>query len=306
MVRSGYIIALMVALLTFGVYQYQSVASVCKVPLSYRIGEFDGGFSIAKDEAKLALLEAESVWEEATGRNLFTYDDNADFTVNFIYDERQAEANQEESFREQLDAAENRSQEINELYTELTEQYDALRGEYQRAVSSYESRLANYNEVVSEYNREGGAPSDVYAELQREERQLESERQNLNALSRQLNQLVAQINEVGERGNDVITRYNQEVETYNSRFGGGEAFTQGDYRGDHINIYTFKDRSELVNVLAHEFGHALSLDHVEGVSSVMYYLMGEQPVEPMLSEFDLAAYQMVCVEGRTLFGFIHI
>lgn len=307
MIRSGFIIALLVAVISAGAFQYYSVASVCKVPLEYRIGQFDDGFSIDKDEAKLALMEAESVWEEATGQNLFTYSEDADFTVNFVFDERQAEANAEETFRERLDATENETETLNEQYTRLTEEYESLQEEYNRAVDSYEANLSAYNQVVAEYNAEGGAPSNVYAELQSDQRALERERQNLNQLARQLNQLVADINELGEEGNLLIGEYNENVERYNELFAGdSEAFTQGDYQGRAIHIYTFKDKNELVTVLAHEFGHALSLGHVEDDSSIMYYLMGGQSTPPKPTDEDLAAYETVCVEGRTLFGLFKI
>ena len=81
---------------------------------------------------------------------------------------------------------------------------------------------------------------------------------------------------------------------FNNQFGGTREFTQGDYQGDHINVYQFRDRAELILVLAHELGHALQLDHVENPASIMYYLMGEQPPESRLSAEDLEAFAQTC------------
>jgi hypothetical protein len=48
-----------------------------------------------------------------------------------------------------------------------------------------------------------------------------------------------------------------------------EAYTQGDYTGNSINIYNFDDRDELVTLLAHEFGHALEVPDNQDPDSIM-------------------------------------
>jgi hypothetical protein len=65
-----------------------TAAHTCVVPISYRIGELDGRFHLDTEEAKVIFEKAESVWEEATGRELFIYDETAAFTVNFVFDDR--------------------------------------------------------------------------------------------------------------------------------------------------------------------------------------------------------------------------
>lgn len=306
MVRSGYLIVLMFVLLMAVAFRYQTVALVCPVPVQYRIGTIDEGFAITESEAKAALLDAEAVWETAIGRNLFVYDDEASFTVNFVFDERQETANAEERYRAALDAAAERNVELTEEYESLVAQYEALQTKYETAAASYEVKLERHNQTVAQYNEQGGAPQEVFDELESERTSLERERRELNGLVNSLNTLVDEINDLGAAGNELVNEYNHDVSEYNEQFGGGEAFTQGDYQGRFINIYTFKDTEELVTVLAHEFGHALSLGHVDGAESVMYYLMGEQPTELTLSATDVAEYQQICVEEKRLFGFIQL
>ena len=64
-------------------------------------------------------------------------------------------------------------------------------------------------------------------------------------------------------------------------------------------MYKFSNDAEVVTVLAHEFGHALGLGHVEGPSSLMYYLLDEVTTVPELSEDDRAAYQAVCGDAES-------
>ena len=103
-----------------------------------------------------------------------------------------------------------------------------------------------------------------------------------------------QINDAGARNNQLVEGYNEDVAVFNNRFGGTREFTQGDYQGDHINVYQFRDRAELILVLAHELGHALQLEHVDNQASIMFYLMGEQPPQPRLSAEDIEAFTLSC------------
>lgn len=294
--RGGFSVTLIVVLLFAGGYFYNFAQAVCAIPLKYRVGELDERFDLTLDEAKVAIAAATEVWEEATGKNLFTYDENADFTINFAYDERQALVEEEVTFTNQLESAKDINDALTATYDSLVADYNALKATYENKVVAYEQHFKNYNQTVDSYNESGGAPPEVFDELEAEKAALEAERRELNSLSSQLNALVMEINSIGEKGNSLIEDYNEDVGDFNNRFGQSREFTQGDYRGDHINIYTFKDQWELETVLAHELGHALSLDHVEGEESIMHYLMGDQPLTPSLSSPDLMEFNRVCGE----------
>ena len=55
-------------------------------------------------------------------------------------------------------------------------------------------------------------------------------------------------------------------------------------------------------VVLHELGHAISIAHVENQESVMYYLLGGQTGELVPTPEDLAAFEQVCGEGRSVVG----
>ncbi len=292
--RSSFSVTLIVVLLFAGGYFYNLAQAVCPVPLTYRVGELDERFGLTQDEAQVAITEAAETWEEATGQNLFSYDDEADFTVNFIYDERQALINEEINFTEKLENAEGRNEVLTITYETLVEQYEDIKSNYESEVDRFENRLADYNAEVAKYNDEGGAPEEVYEELQAERAALDDKRKELDQTANQLNIMVSKINELGQKGNQLIANYNENVGEFNERFGEAREFTQGDYQGDRINIYTYQDASELHTVLAHELGHALSLDHVSSSASVMHHLIGGQPAELSLSQEDIGEFNRVC------------
>lgn len=292
--RTPYAVTFMLVLILGGTYLFTSVQAGCNLPLAYRIGTIDPRFELSFDETRLALVDAEAVWENATGQNLFTYDDTAEYTVNFVFDERQALTEAERDLRERLDASENANETIDERYAKLVAEYNELDIAYKKRVEAYERDLNAYNREVESYNNEGGAPPEVYEELEERKQALDREQRAVNKVANQLNALVSEINRLGEEGNRLIDMHNRQVETYNRTFGHEREFTQGDYQDKTINIYTFTDRAELELVLAHELGHAIALGHVENEASIMYYLMGDQPSELTPSAEDLAHFQMKC------------
>lgn len=253
-------------------YWYAQGSTVCPVPIRYGIGEVDERFGLSREELGKIVEEAETVWEDILPQELFVYDDKSDFKINLIFDERQQMARTEEEWRERLDRQEKGNQAKIEQVKALGVNYSEKESDYKAKRAEYEAVLSAYNARVDEYNQQGGAPTEVFEELKIEQSNLSRLAKNLSRQEDDLNELASEINESGEKVNQDILAYNQEVQEYNEIFGQLEAFTQGDFERKRINIYKFSDVTELKRVLAHEFGHALGLPHVEGEESVMYYL----------------------------------
>ncbi len=295
--RSGFAGALIIVTLFAGGYFYVLSETICPVPLAYRIGELDERFGLTEFEAQAAVADAAAVWEEATDRELFIYDEEATFLINFIFDERQALADAEGDFKDRLDRAEGLNESLTAQYESLVAKYESLLETYEAGLAAYEADLAAYNAEVTQYNAEGGAPEAAFNRLEATQRALGTEQARLNETADTLNRLVEEINQVSAEGNRVVETYNRGVNVYNQTFGEPREFTQGDYQGDEINIYTFESLEELQLVLVHELGHALSIGHVEGEESIMHYLIGAQPTPLTLADADLAAFSQVCGTG---------
>jgi hypothetical protein len=292
--RNSFFIALVVTLCGASTYWYQSTKAICPVPISYRIGTIDQSFALDQTQAIDYAKQAEAVWEKQVDRDLFNYDQNGDLPIEFVYDDRQASADSEAMQRAELDTQQKKSEEIQKVVKEFQTQYDQLLATYNERANSYETRLADYNAEVGTYNDRGGAPPDVYDRLEEERIALSVEVEELNRLSVELKTIVDKINELADQGNALVEEYNRRVTEYNEEFGFTHEFTQGDYQGDAIHVYKFSNEAELVKVLAHEFGHALGIDHVEGSTSLMYYLLENTGEVSTLSSYDLTSYKMVC------------
>ncbi|HYC79465.1 MAG TPA: matrixin family metalloprotease [Candidatus Binatia bacterium] len=279
--------------LAYYVYAYQLMA--CSQTLSYDIGNIDPRFGITEEDFVKLAQDTELVWETPFAKEFFRYDPNAKFKVNLVFDDRQQRTIDEKNSRSEIDSQ-------NEAYRQKVSNYELLLSEqqaanesYDAAMAAYEARLAKYNEQVDYWNENGGAPSREYTALQREKaslqqeaRRLENQRSALNAKVTQLNALAAEINVTAKNLN-----YN--VDAYNGKFGTSREFDQGSYTGDAINIYQFNTNEDLKLVLAHEFGHALGLDHIDEPEAIMYYLMDEQNIENLaLSEADMNTLKSNC------------
>jgi hypothetical protein len=282
----------LVAVLLIG-YFFLSPAP-CGIPLTYRIGSIDDSFGLTESQARVALSDAEAMWEDAVGQDIFVSDPESSFTVNFVYDERQQLTDEEKTLRHQLDTQKNLNESIREEYELYAAAYEELKLEYEKRERAYAKELEAYNKSVADWNKKGGAPEEVYAQLNREQERLAAEGEELNDMVEELNGLVDSLNALGQQGDSLVTTYNEIVGDYNDRFNSEREFTQGDYQGDAIHIYEYADGAELRIVLAHELGHALSIDHVEGPQSIMYYFMGAQSLSTGLTTEDIEAFEEKC------------
>ena len=119
----------------------------------------------------------------------------------------------------------------------------------------------------------------------------------LKILETQLNEMVREINKLVGSLNRLIKSLNLNVGAYNTIGASrGETFVGGIYHSAEgvreINVYEFSNRDKLVRVLAHEFGHALGLEHVEDRNAMMYKL--NEGDARVLSKSDLVALKALC------------
>lgn len=293
------LILLLVVIIGSG-YTYITTIALCVTPLHYRIGIFDERFIITEIDAKEALLEAEMVWESSTNRDLFVYDENAKFTINFVYDERQLSTLDQHDTEARLNTVEEQNQKINAEFRALEDTFILAKDRYEQRVSIYNTNFSELNNKIKQYNNSDKQSANEEAQLRQEQQKLEEEALSLDKEVQRLNKISDELNILVQRGNVMVEVYNQGVQSYNTRFGEAREFTQGDYQGNQINVYSFIDEAELVRVIVHEFGHALGIGHVENDTSMMYHMMGNQPEVASLSYEDEDAFFATCGQDTDL------
>ncbi|MFZ5982098.1 MAG: matrixin family metalloprotease [Patescibacteria group bacterium] len=278
------------------VYKAKSrILGPCSVPLKYSIGQVDSRFGISPEEFQAEVKKAEIVWENATGKNLFEYDEKADFKINLIFDERQLRTLELRKLEGNLENIQSAQEGIKDSYKKLVAEYDKKVKEYDAEVSQYEKDAKEYEREVDYWNEKGGAPEDEFRELKEDLRNLKDTERALEEARKEINALVSRINKLSGEEKKIVEGYNQQIETYKSRFGEAREFDQGLFTGESITIYQFNEKSDLELVLAHEMGHYVGIDHLNDPKSVMYYLIGEQDLENIApTADDLQAVSDIC------------
>ena len=287
------VLALLLAL-GGGYYWYQQAHGPCVAPISYSIGKFDARFGVSQEDFISATKEAAAVWSKAGGKTLFTYSAQGDLPINLIYDSRQASTQQSQVLQGNIDNGKQVADSVQQQYLALKQNYQSAQNEYAVLLAAYNQELDAYNQQVSYWNEQGGAPKSEFAKLDAEKNSLNAARANLENKRLAINNAAQQINALIDQYNLVITHVNATVGEINKN--AGHEFEEGEYvsdaSGKRINVYEFQSYAKLVRLLAHEFGHALGLQHNDNPESIMYYLNQKTNVKP--SADDIAALKSLC------------
>lgn len=264
----------------------------CEKPITYAVRAVDPRFGIQEAELEDAVEDAAAVWNSERGTLLLASSTDAELFIDLVYDERQEAIELGVSINSEQEQYQDMRSEIESLRA----RYSSLKDRYEAAVRAFERDAAEYEAEVEKWNSQGGAPPAVYARLAARKAELSSQQAALGSQAAQVESMGRDINARVTSLNALVVRLNANAETFNETL--GHDFDQGNYvfddAGKRITIYTFEERSELVRVLAHEFGHALGIGHVDNPDSLMYsYNIGSSLT---LTDEDRAALVAVCTK----------
>jgi len=276
-----------------------TISSGCSEPVTWNIGEIDKRFNVNESELRTIMDDVRDLWSDAVNRTLIQYSDTGDVAINLIYSENQKFTDSEQALSERIN-------EMRKEYMNMRVNYQRESLDFQQKLNQYNQTFTKYAEIVNEYNRRlsylanSGIVSrdddeklkNLKKEMEFLENKLEPEEEELTAEEKNLNQLSEDLNAYADEVNEYIYQYRD-------RFSQARTFHQGIYinvgNKKKVNIYQFENLDKLRLVLAHEFGHALGLEHSDNPVSIMNYNLQMQIDETLkLTDDDISAIRKKC------------
>ena len=279
----------------------------CAIPVHYALGEVDPRFGFDPFLVEAALVEAAQLWQAESSAALFI--ESAEpraMQVNLWFDERQQGAVQRQSLRGQLDLAQRDLDEAQADLAAWNGRLELAAQSRERRAAELEARLAQHEAAVAAWNADPGARTAARGRaLEGEGAMLRAELAELERMTSELNDEVAAYNRRVEDARQRAAEMRTQVQQYNAS-SATDPVESGRYsydpqQGRRIDVFRAASFDELVWVLAHEFGHALGLGHVEQPGAVMHALLHEGgELQPggrgplALAAADRAALAAVC------------
>lgn len=269
----------------------------CQRPITYSIAKLDPNFGLTEAEVLNDMEQAEKIWESPIDKQLFEYSPKGDLKINFIYDYRQKATDALRKIGIVINDDQSTYDVLKAKYDLLVASYDKEKAQLDTLIATYNADKSAFERDVNYWNSRGGAPKAEYNILEQKRVDLNNQVTIINQAGDSLNELVDIINSTEIVLNKLVATLNLKVSAYNAVGSSiGQEFSEGEYvrdaNGTAINVFQFNDTNQLVRVLAHEFGHALGLGHLDNPKAIMYYL--NEGMNEKLTADDLSALKKTC------------
>jgi len=294
----GWKFVLLLAILIVLVVSFMRTTKPCQEPITYRLGKVDERFNLSREEFRTAVNMAAAMWGKPFHRDLFLEDrDGGVVEINLLYDYRQEATDRLKQLNYKIDRSKNSYEELKIRLENLKAEYEQKKSLIDNDFNAYNTKVNAFNAETESWNIRGGVPQSVHSRLMKEKDELVTLSDNLRIRQEEMKTMVDTINSIVVVVNEIASNSNLDlVAQQNIGSTLGREFCEGIYEYKNgkrsITIYQYDTEYRLVRVLAHEFGHALGLNHSKSGDAVMYHLIQSDSLE--LAADDIAALKDHC------------
>jgi len=293
----GWKFLLLLAILIVLIVSFMGAAKPCQEPITYRLGKVDERFNLPREEFRTAVKIATAMWGKPFSRDFFREEADGAIEINLLYDYRQEATDRLKKLNYKIDGSKSSYEELKSRLENLRAEYEQKKAGLNSDFNAYNAKVNAFNADTESWNRRGGVPQSVHTRLMKEKEELAALSDNLRIRQEESKTLVDTINSVVVVINEIASNNNLDlVDQQNIGNTLGREFCEGVYEYKNgkrsITIYQYDNEYRLVRVLAHEFGHALGLNHTKSGDAVMYHLIQSDLLE--LSPDDIAALKSRC------------
>lgn len=288
------ILTLTLISISFYFFYTAFIVDPCDNIITYRIGNIDSRFGLTNTDALKYAQDSAELWNKGLNKQVLKYDPEGEVEITFVYDERQRKTIKNNILKEQAQKQSKTLGFKNEEILVKKENFEQLEQDYNQRITNFNTTLGNYNQKVNTINQRGGATEAEARVLDTERRNLENLRDSLEQRSAELKNYLSALNSSVQNYNSNIREVNSVIKEINENSLG--EFEQGNYTRKNsekkITLYEYENVTTLKRLIAHEFGHALGLDHTDNPNSIMYYINEGDKLN--LAPEDIQEYNKIC------------
>ncbi|NNP69282.1 matrixin family metalloprotease [Acinetobacter sp. Ac_5812] len=282
-------LACLIACLSMGISQFSNAQSNThsldthqhaspKKIVHYRIADIDPRFNLSQQQVLELTQQAATLWEQETGQQNFIYDPQAEFSIHLVFDERQQRSAERLQGLDQLKQQQKQWETLNQQLKQAKDEIQKTTALIATKQAQLAAQFQHYNAEVQRFNQSRSSSKDLAQQfsqrqkaLQQQSLALQQEVQEHNQRTQQLNQRIQSLNQNNQQLVATASQFNQVFQPH--------LFHKGHFNGKQILIYEFSSINDLRFTLAHEFGHALGLEHTNDPSSLMYPVIQKQNLQ---------------------------